>query len=1003
MPVSVAVKFRNRLPFFMLAGYLPICNYGVIRTRHQIKRREEGMNSLRGRVKWVVLLALLSLLAGSAGYYHMQKQRRFEVVAESMATFAQLKLHWIQEWRTSRLNEGSFSMASRFYGPMAERWATETPSQTDIEAVLSGFQTARSHRGYSDALFVDTAGNRYLSLNGGTGHLHPESMKGLREAFRLNAETLTDLYADPEDSSTMLDLVIPYFMDDHAGTPAGAIIFRYDARQALYPIILSWPEHSDSAEILLVREDGDSFLYLNEPRHRKDIAFVSQPVHGSQDILAVRAVEGEKGLVTGRDYRGVNVVAFVEPVPGTSWRMIVKKDEAEIFAPLRRELFFLTAVSLLLAVSVSGLLVMLWQRRDREHLQAMFGAETERRKDEIRFRAMLDNMLEGCQIIDFEWRHVYINDLVLKYSGRRREEMIGHTLMESYPGIDKSAVFAMFQRCMTDRVPQHLPSVAVDYDDGTRWYEISVQPVPQGIFVLTNDITDRKRAEMENARLASAIEQLGEVVIILGPDKKVQYVNPAFESITGFRPEEVVGSPLPVTGMQDEKFYRVFWETLDSGRTWTGRLVSNRKDGTLYTEDAVVTPISDASGAIVNYVSITRDITGYLELQAEKEKLQEQYLQAQKMESVGRLAGGVAHDFNNMLNVIMGHAQLSLDLVGSAQPLAHHVEEINKAARRSAELTKQLLTFARKQAVSPRVLNLNTTIGGLLSMLQRIIGENIDLSWLPGQDLWPVRIDPSQVDQLLANLTINARDAITGQGRITIETGNVVMDEDCCSEHLGTVPGEYVRLTLSDTGCGMEKEVRAHLFEPFFTTKEIGKGTGLGLSTVYGIVSQNEGLITIYSEPGKGSTFRIYFPRHTGPDTGRKTAAAAEKTTGGNETVLLVEDEAAVMNLARLMLKRLGYTVIAADTPRDALLQAEKHAGAIDLLLVDVVMPEMTGRDLADRLTGMFPCLKCLFMSGYTADIIAHHGVLDEGVNFIQKPFTSSELAAKVREALAWS
>jgi PAS domain S-box-containing protein len=382
----------------------------------------------------------------------------------------------------------------------------------------------------------------------------------------------------------------------------------------------------------------------------------------------------------------------------------------------------------------------------------------------------------------------------------------------------------------------------------------------------------------------------------------------------------------------------------------------------------------------------------------EKSRLEEQLQQAQKMESVGRLAGGVAHDFNNMLCVIIGYANLALMDLSPAQPLHAHLEEIRQAAERSADLTRQLLAFARKQTVVPQVLDLNTTVAGMLKMLQRVIGEDIKLAWQKGGGEWSVKVDPSQIDQILANLCVNARDSIADVGTITIETGNSLIDEGYCAQNAGCLPGEYVRLSVSDDGCGMDRETLAHIFEPFFTTKGVGEGTGLGLATVYGAVKQNNGFINVYSEPGLGSTFTIYLPRYAGKSLPAETPSVAPAVNCGRETILLVEDEAAILHISTMILNRLGYTVLAANSPAEAIQLAREHPLAISLLMTDVVMPEMNGRDLAEKLVSLYPRLKRLFMSGYPADVIAHHGVLEEGVHFIQKPFSMPALAAKLRE-----
>ena len=385
---------------------------------------------------------------------------------------------------------------------------------------------------------------------------------------------------------------------------------------------------------------------------------------------------------------------------------------------------------------------------------------------------------------------------------------------------------------------------------------------------------------------------------------------------------------------------------------------------------------------------------------AERDRLQEQLIQAQKMESVGRLAGGVAHDFNNMLNVILGYTELALQKMNKDDPLYDDLTEILSAARRSADITGQLLAFARRQTIAPRTIDLNDTVEGMLKMLRRLIGEDIDLAWKPGTGLWPVNMDPAQVDQVLANLLVNARDAISGVGKITIETENARLDESYCADRPGFVPGEFVLLAVSDDGCGMDRKTMDHLFEPFFTTKEVGKGTGLGLATVYGIVRQNNGFINVYSEPGQGATFKIYLPRHAGDAVSEPLFTGTETLHGTGESVLVVEDEPSVLKLADKMLAGLGYTVMTAQGPAAALEQAKRHTGGIDLLITDVVMPEMSGRDLAEKLESMHPGLRVLYMSGYTANVIAHRGILDKGVHFIQKPFNKRDLAKKVKAVL---
>ena len=505
----------------------------------------------------------------------------------------------------------------------------------------------------------------------------------------------------------------------------------------------------------------------------------------------------------------------------------------------------------------------------------------------------------------------------------------------------------------------------------------------------------RKQSESERERLNAAIEQSAESILITDSAGVIQYVNPFFEQVTGYSREEVVGQNPRIlkSEKQSQLFYKELWDTISNGRVWRGRIINRRKDAVLFTEECTISPVFDAAGTITNYVAVKHDIT-------REQSLERQIQQAQKMESIGRLAGGVAHDFNNMLSVIMGYSELALAKLDSQDKLYSDIMEINKAGQRSADLTMQLLAFSRKQTISPRVLDLNDTINNMLKMLRRLIGEDINLVWMPGASLWKVYADPVQIDQILANLCVNARDAIDGSGKVIIETSSVSLDEDFCQLHVYARPGDYVLLTITDDGSGMDATTLSRLFEPFFTTKAEGEGTGLGLATVYGAVKQNEGLINVYSEPGQGTTFKLHFPRYQGVESDEVEGKKKELPTGRGELIMLVEDEAAILKMAHTLIENMGYTVIAVDNPHEALRLAAEEKRRIELLITDVVMPGLNGKELAAQLQAQYPHLKTLFMSGYTADVIAQRGILDKAVNFISKPFTKTDLAVKIYEVL---
>jgi signal transduction histidine kinase/CheY-like chemotaxis protein len=420
-------------------------------------------------------------------------------------------------------------------------------------------------------------------------------------------------------------------------------------------------------------------------------------------------------------------------------------------------------------------------------------------------------------------------------------------------------------------------------------------------------------------------------------------------------------------------------------------LVAQRKDGSAIPVEISIGPLATREGALVT--AAIRDIT-------ERKQLEQQFRQSQKMEAVGQLAGGIAHDFNNLLTVINGHSEMALQLLKADDPLHSNLEQIKEAGDRAASLTRQLLAFSRKQILEPKVLDLNAIVTNLDKMLQRLIGEGIALQTALAPALGRVKADSGQIEQVLINLAVNARDAMPQGGRLTIEAANVELDGHYAAQHVAVQPGPYVMLAVSDTGCGMDAETQARIFEPFFTTKGQGKGTGLGLSTVHGIVKQSGGYIWVYSEPGRGTTFKIYLPRVDAQAEALEPHSPRQESLQGTETILLVEDEERVRRLARTILAGHGYSVLEAPNGAEALRISEQHSGAIHLLVTDVAMPGMSGREVVARLAPAHPSMKVLYMSGYTDNAIVHHGVLMPGIAFVQKPFTPNGLARKVREVL---
>jgi PAS domain S-box-containing protein len=539
--------------------------------------------------------------------------------------------------------------------------------------------------------------------------------------------------------------------------------------------------------------------------------------------------------------------------------------------------------------------------------------------------------------------------------------------------------------------------------EGAQDYLVKGQIEARGLLRALRYAIERKNLEealfLEKERLrlqSAALEATADGVMITERDGSITWVNPAFSRITGFSAEEATGRKPSIlrSGKHDAFLYAELWKTVLGGQVWDGELTNMRKDGQLYLEAQTITPVRNARGEISHFVAVKRDVSN-------RRRFEEELRQSQKMEAVGRLAGGVAHDFNNILGVIMGYGEIVQRRMPAADPLQGKVAEILKAAASAADLTRQLLAFSRKQILQPRVLDLNLVVADMDKMLRRLIGEDIELKTSLREPLGSVRADPGQIEQVLMNLVVNARDAMPGTGSLLIETAAVDLDASSLTLHPGARPGPHVLLAVSDTGEGMDKETISRIFEPFFTTKALGKGTGLGLSTVYGIVQQSGGLIEVYSEKGLGTTFKVYLPRIEGTVARMPVAAAPPPPRAESETVLLVEDEAALRSIIRETLTEGGYHVLEAGTPRQAFDVAAAHQGPIHAVLTDVIMPGMSGRELADQLRPLRPATPVVYMSGYTDDAIGHHGLLHPGTLFLQKPFTADALLWKLHDVLA--
>jgi len=629
------------------------------------------------------------------------------------------------------------------------------------------------------------------------------------------------------------------------------------------------------------------------------------------------------------------------------------------------------------------------------------------------FPEILDNIGISYFELDLNGNFTFFNDIVCRDLGYSKEELAGMNF-RVYSKLENIGYMQhIYQEIFRTGKPKTTVNFEIIRKDGSTMIieqSMSVMRDPKGkIFGfrgVARDITDRIRAEKllkeSEEKYRTILETMEEGLYENDLKGNFTFVNDAACRQTGYPANELIGMNYRILSSHEtaQRLYEVFHRIFTAGEPeflFTYEII--RKDGSVRTQQMNASLMRNSSGNIIGFRNLARDVTELKRAEEEKIKLERQLVQAQKMESIGRLAGGVAHDFNNMLTVILGYVELIKSRLPQDNDFLRDMLEIEKAAIRSRDLTSQLLSFSRKQIIAPKHMDLNGLIAGAQKTLARLIGEDVDLRFYPGTDLWKIKFDPSQMEQILVNLAANARDAMPDGGKLTIETGNIHLNEDYCKIHIGSRPGYYVMLGISDDGSGMEKETLQHIFEPFFTTKETGQGTGLGLATVYGIVKQNDGFINPYSEPGRGTTFKIYIPRSM--EEGEVLEDIQEPLpVSGTGTVLLVEDDDMVRQITTEMLEAIGYKTLAMGNPLEVLSLFEKGDVSINLVITDVMMPKMNGNELRDRIEAIRPGIKVLFMSGYTPNVIIHQGVLKEGVHFIQKPFSLSEIARKVHDAL---
>jgi len=1101
-------------------------------------------------VRLILVFALLAVSIGLAGYwYYKQETEHFKKdVQDELTAISNLKVDQINSWRIERIGDATSIMRTGFIAARIQRFFAKqrTPGlQRDILLWMKSLQEVYHYR---SILLVDAKGRVRLSTDVNDSHIGAPAKKNIREALDKQSVVLSDFHRAPVVSYPHLDLVTPLIIHQEHGTMAiGAVLFRIDPQDFLFPLLQTWPGKSKTAETLLFRRDGDHVLFLNELRHRANTALTLRIPLSNSDLPAAMAVLGKTGVFEGIDYRKARVLAAARPVPGTPWFLIAKMDTGEIYAPIHERVRFRFIFVTVLVLAAGVIVILWWRQKNAEYALKQLDAEAERAalsrqydylskyandiillinldgrimeandraidtygydRNELIDSNILDTLMPpetasearlrmdqlksgngmvfeaahrrkdggifpvevSSRLIDFRGKRVYqsiVRDITarkaLEASLKERNDFI-ESILNSLPiglavntikngkviymnpqfeeiyGWPKNIITDVdeffnhvypdpaYRKEMKEKIlsdiargdpsKMHWENVAITLPTGEKRY-ITAMNIPlfqQGLMISTvQNVTRHKQAEQAQIESENRYKRLVESVtdyiytVEVENGRTVATVHgPGCVTVTGYTAEEYDADPhlwYRMVHEEDRRAVLTHAEKILSGAyvvPLEHRIV--HKDGSIRWVRNTPVPRNDKDGRLIAYDSMVTDITS-LKL------LENQLRQAQKMEAVGQLAGGVAHDFNNILTAIIGYGNLLKMKLHEKDPLRHNVEQILYSADRAANLTSNLLAYSRKQLINPKPVDVNEIIRRVERLLRQVIGEDIDFrtvlkpsSPLPDAggimaDL-TVMADMNQMEQVFMNLCTNARDAMPQGGVLTIETDRVNLGSDFIETHSYGNIGSYALIAITDTGVGMDEKIKERIFEPFFTTKEVGKGTGLGLAMVYGIIKQHSGYINVYSEPGKGTTFRIYLPLISS-NVEAPEAVTVEAPVRGTETVLLAEDDKSVRQLTKSILEDFGYTVIAAENGEDAVQMFLEHRDTVKLLVLDIIMPKKNGKEVYEEIRKRHPGIKVLFTSGYTAEIIHRQGILENNVNFISKPILPSAFLKKVREAL---
>jgi PAS domain S-box-containing protein len=976
----------------------------------------------RGRL-WQYILAFVAgtVLVGTLTGFHILEKEKAAIAywQDQEWTIVDDRARQISNWLGERRADTellssylSVQQLLRHVEKSASSGVFQTSVLEPLSVLLDQFAFTRGFAG----IYLISPEGRVVAQSANSESVSPAVIERARMVSRGNAFWVGPLGETPANS--FVYFISPIFADVRPKAAAklspsclGVLALQIDPKRSLLPILLAERVATRSGETLLVRREGNEVIFLS-PLRKAPLTngFVRRPL----SMLAARGAEADRLLSGERlDYRGVPVLSAERHLPLTDWILVSKIDRDEALEDFYQRARLEAMVGACLVLVFAYVLV----GYRRKMLARALAARVAQQQAILAILAyaqqMVDNVPAGLLILSPDLNVLSANRTFLEAFHLRREEVIGRPLPEIVQAEGPP------RRIMGATGPGGGPrdvlvNLAVPGGAGSRparltLTEISSEQGKGRLLLSVEDLTESERlrtaAEASERRLRELVQSI-DAIVWEAEAKTHQF------TFVSQRAEQILGYPVGqwlseadfwaqhLHPLDREQAVGAHREAVAEGRDHSLDYRVLAADGREVWLHDTIHVVLDAEGRPIQLRGVTIDSTKEKLAEAARERLEQQLRQAQKMEAVGRLAGGVAHDFNNMLTIISGYGGLLLEHPSTIEPLRGYVNEIKNASTRAASLTRQLLAFSRQQVLAPRVLGLNAVVANIEKMLKRLIGEDIDLVTILGERLWPVKADPGQLEQVLLNLAVNSRDAMPNGGVLTIETANVEMDSTSVQTHFPLPPGPYVLLAFSDTGIGMDAETQARIFDPFFTTKEKGKGTGLGLAMVYGIVKQSGGYIWVYSEVGKGTTFKIYLPRTEEVVDESRPARGGLGAQQGTETLLLVEDEDAVRALVRNVLREKGYRILEASRGEEALELAEQYGGPIDLLVTDVVMPQMNGRELARRLANLLPQIKVLYISGYADNAVWYQGGLDSGGAFLQKPFSPEALARKVREVL---